>query len=95
MFYLAVIILMINIIISFTAGIYQGVKIKADAVSDGIINLSFAKIMMIIGVGLAILIPFVSLTFFLLHRGFKNLYGRYLVNLNETLQELDESVDAE
>ncbi|HAQ18741.1 MAG TPA: hypothetical protein DCR40_05820 [Prolixibacteraceae bacterium] len=84
---------MINIIISFTAGIYEGVKFKAEAAPDGIINLSFGKIMLIIGVGLAILIPLISLIFFLLHRGFSNLYGRYLVKLNETIQELDEIGD--
>lgn len=91
MFYMAVIILMINIIISFTAGIYQGVKFKADTAPEGIINLSFGKIMILIGVGLAVLIPLISLIFFLLHRGFNNLYGRYLSNLNETLRELEES----
>jgi hypothetical protein len=95
MFYLAVIILMINIIISFTAGIYQGVKFKTDTTSGEIIDLSFGKIMRIIAFGLAVLIPLVSLTFFLLHRGFRNLYGRYLIKLNETLQELDESESGE
>lgn len=91
MFYLAVIILIINIIISFTAGIYQGVKFKTDATSVEIVDLSIGKIIRIIGLGLAVLIPLISLTFFLLHRGFKSLYGRYLVKLNETLQELDEN----
>jgi len=91
MFYLVVIILIINIIISFTAGIYHGVKFKTDAANGEIIDLSFGKIMKIVAFGLAVLIPLISLTFFILHRGFKSLYGRYLVKLNETLQELDES----
>ena len=95
MFYLAVTILLINIVISFTAGIYQGVKFKADAISGGIENLSTSKIFIIIGVGLAILIPLIALIFFLLHKGFHNLYGRYLVKLNETLLELDESGNAD
>jgi len=94
MFYLAVIILMINIIISFTAGIYQGVKFKTDAAGGEMISLSFGKIIMIIGVSLAVLIPLISLIFFLLHKGFKNLYGRYLDKLNETLLELDETENA-
>ena len=95
MFYLAVIILLINIMVSFAAGIYQGVKFKADSMTGGIENLALSKILLIIGVGLAILIPIVALIFFLLHRGFNKLYGRYMISLAETLKELDESVNGE
>lgn len=91
MFYLAVVILLINMVVSFAAGLYQGIKFKADSVSGGIENLATSKILIIIGVGLAILIPLIALTFFLLHKGFSKLYGRYLINLDETLKELDES----
>ncbi len=92
MFYLAVIILLINIVISFAAGLYQGIKLKADLVSGGMENLATSKILIIIGIGLAILIPLVALTFFILRWGFNKLYGRYLIKLNETLLELDEPV---
>lgn len=91
LFYLAVVILLINMIVSFAAGLYQGVKYKVDSVSGGIENLATSKILIIIGVGLAILIPLIAVTFFILRWGFNRLYGRYLVRLNETLQELDES----
>lgn len=94
MFYLAVSILLINIAISFAAGVYQGVKLKVNS-TGGIENLAFSKIMVIIGVGLLFLIPIVLLTFFILRWGFNKLYGRYLVKLNETLQELDEHEEAE
>jgi len=95
MFYLAVIILIINIVISFSAGLYQGVKLKADTMNGGIENLPFAKVLLIIGVGLLVLIPMVALTFFILRWGFNKLYGRYMNKLNETLQELDESANIE
>jgi hypothetical protein len=95
MFYLAVVILLINMVVSFAAGLYQGVKVKADSAFGGMENLAASKILTIIVVGLAILIPFVALTFYLLRGGFNNLYGRYLVRLNETLQELDETGDFE
>ncbi len=95
MFYLAVIILLINMIVSFAAGIYQGVKYKADSVSGGIENIATSKILLIVGAGLAVLIPLILLTYFFLRWGFNKLYGRYLVRLNETLLELDESGNPE
>lgn len=95
MFYLAVVILMLNIIVSFTAGVYQGLKIKADSLNGEIGNLATSKILMVIGISLLIIIPIVALTFSLLHWGFNKLYGRYLIKLNETLQELDETGNAE
>jgi len=83
MFYLVVIILIINIIASFTAGVYQGLRL--------IENLTTAKIISAIGISLLIIIPLIAFSFFLLRWGFNKLYGRYLVSLDETLQELDES----
>jgi len=91
MFYLAVIMLMINIVVSFFAGFYQGI----NSLNGGIVTLTTAKILIIAGVGLAILILLISLTFFILHWGFNRLYGRYLIKLNETLQELDETMNVE
>ena len=91
MFYLAIIILLINICVSFTAGMYAGIKLTVGNAPGGMDNLSVTKIMTIIGIGLAILIPLATAIFFILHWGFNNLYGRYLVKLNDTLKELDES----
>ena len=91
LFYLAVIILLIHIIVSFAAGLYEGVKYSTGNASGGLENLSTSKIILIIGVGLAVLIPIIAGTFFLLRWGFNKLYGRYLVSLNETLKELDET----
>lgn len=94
MFYLAVIILLLNITVGFTAGLYEGIRYKADAMSGGIETLPVSKILSIIGIGLLILIPLVALTFFFLRWGFNKLYGKYLQSLNDTLNELDETETA-
>jgi len=91
LFYLAVIILLINIIVAFVTGYYLGIKYNASKMPGGIESFTISKIFLIIGVGLAFLIPLIAGTFFILHWGFNKLYGRYLVKLNETLKELDES----
>ncbi len=91
LFYLAVIILLINMIVSFAAGLYEGIKFSTGNISGGLENITTSKIFLIIGVGLAVLIPIIAGTFFILRWGFNKLYGRYLVSLNETLKELDET----
>jgi len=91
MFYLAVVILLINIMVSFIAGVYQGLKFKADSVSSGVINLTTSQTLKIVGISLLFIVPLIAGSFFVLRWGFNKLYGRYLVKLNETLQELDES----
>ena len=91
MFYLAVVIFMINIIVSFIAGVYQGLKFKADAVSGGIINMTTSQTLKIIGISLLIIVPMIAFSFYILRWGFNKLYGRYLIKLDETLLELDES----
>lgn len=95
MFYLAVIILLINICVSFTAGMYAGIKLSVGNLPGGMANLSTTKILSIIGIGLAFLIPIIAVVFFLLHWGFNKLYGRYMISLKKTLNELNEPVGAE
>ena len=95
MFYMAVIILMIDLGLSFLTPIYRGIKLSAGTVIGGISTLTTTKILTIIGLGLAVLITIIGITFLILHWGFKRLYGRYLVKLSETLTELDEPVNAE
>lgn len=91
MFHLAVIILIINMMVSFAAGLYLGIKYNASKFPNGLENISLSKIFVIIVVGLLFLIPMIAGTFFLLRWGFNRLYGRYLIKLNETLQELNEA----
>ena len=91
MFYLAVVVLLINMVVGFVAGFYEGLKIQADAVSGGIINLTTNQILKIVGINLMLIILIVAFLFFVLHWGFNRLYGKYLQSLSETLKELDES----
>lgn len=91
MFYLAVIILLIDVSLAFTAGLYQGIKYSVGNLPGGMANLSMQKILLIIGLGLAILIPVIAVLFFILRWGFNKLYGRYLIKLNKTMKELNES----
>ncbi len=91
MFYLAVIILLLNMVVGFAAGLYLGIKIKADAQNLEISNLDLSQILSAVGIGLLFLIPLIALMFFILRWGFNKLYGNYLQSLNDTLNELDES----
>jgi hypothetical protein len=95
MFYLAVIILLLNMVVGFAAGLYLGIKIKADNLHVAISNLDNSQVLSAIGIGLLILIPLIALLFFVLRWGFNKLYGRYLIRLNETLLELDETTEVE
>ncbi|MFY9152648.1 MAG: hypothetical protein WAO52_11570 [Prolixibacteraceae bacterium] len=90
MFYLAVIILLINIVLSFSAGLYLGIISNTVNFPNGFENLSVAKLFGIIGIGLAFLTPLVLFTFFILRWGFNKLYGRYMLQIQETIQELEE-----
>jgi len=95
MFYLAVVILLLNMIVSFSAGFYEGIKYPAKGVDGGIAHLEMSKILMLSGLGLLILAVMLGATFFVLRWGFNKLYGKYLQSLNDTLNELDESESAE
>jgi hypothetical protein len=95
MFYLAIAILFVNILVSYTAGVYQGIKFKTNEIGGDVLNITAGKILLIIGVSLLIIIPLIALVFFILRWGFNKLYGQYLNKLNETLQELEESEIAE
>lgn len=95
MFYLAVVILLLNITVGFTAGVYEGLKFTARNIPGGLESLPTSKILSVIGIGLAVLIPMIVITFMILRWGFNRLYGHYLVRLNDTLNELDESAIGE
>lgn len=95
MFYLAVVVLLLNMVVGFAAGLYEGLKIQADLVSGGIIDITTNKIFLIVGISLAVIIPMVAFSFLLLRWGFNKLYGKYLQSLENTLKELDESETAE
>jgi hypothetical protein len=95
MFYLALIILLLNIMVSFSAGLYQGIMLHSDSISGGTGTLSTSKIFIMIGAGLVVLVLLNALIFLFLRWGFNKLYGQYLIKISETLRELDESDHSE
>jgi hypothetical protein len=95
LFYMAVAILLINITIGFIAGYCIGIKINADNVHVAVSNLDTLKIISVIGIGLVFLALIVGFTFFVLHWGFKKLYGKYIESLQNMLEELREPKIAE
>jgi hypothetical protein len=91
MFYLAVVILLLNMAANFVAGYYEGLKIIAASSSVSVSNLSTLQIWKLVGIGILYLAPVIIVPYFFLRWGFNKLYGRYLQSLNDTLKELDES----
>jgi hypothetical protein len=91
MFYLAVIFLLINMVVGFIAGFYEGIKYTAHSTGGTIGNLPTSKIITVAVVGLLLLTALLGVTFYILRWGFNKLYGKYLQSIKETLKELDES----
>lgn len=86
MFYFAVVAFLTNILISFIAGVFQGIELggKSEVVSAN-------AILKIVGMSALILIPLIAGSFLVLRWGFNRLYGQYLSKISDTLRELDES----
>ena len=95
MFYLAVVVFLLNMMVGFAAGFYEGLKIQADAINGGIINLTTNQTLKIVGISLLAIIVVNAFLFFVFRWGFNKLYGQYLKKLDETLEELDESENIE
>lgn len=95
LFYMAVVILLLNFFASFIAGYYEGLKIIAASRNISISNLDTFQIWKSVGAGILFLIPLIIIPFFALRWGFNKLYGKYLQSIRETLKELDESEAAE
>jgi len=95
MYYLAVVMFLLNMIVGFVAGFYEGIKFIATSRNVAVSNLDASQIWKSIGIGVLIIVPFITLLFFFLRWGFNKLYGKYLRSINETLDELNESEAAE
>ncbi len=91
LFYLAVVMFLLNMIVVFSAGLYDGLKIQADSGNISVWQLVSLQLWKLVGIGILILIPLITFLFFILRWGFNKLYGKYLQSLRETLKELDES----
>lgn len=90
MFFFAVVVFLTNILISFIAGVFQGIVLGGNG--EGI---SINAILRLIGLSVLILIPLIAGLFLILRWGFNRLYGQYLAKISDMLRELDESGSAE
>jgi hypothetical protein len=95
LFYLAVAMFLLNLVVVFSAGLYDGLKIQADSGNISVWQLVSFQIWKLIGIGLLILVPLITFLFFFLRWGFNKLYGNYLQSIRETIKELDESETTE
>jgi hypothetical protein len=95
LYYLAVIMLLLNMVVNLSAGIYEGLKNTATSQNVSILNLDASQIWKSIALGIAMLVPFITFLYLVLRWGFNKLYGKYLQSLNATLNELDEAETAE
>ncbi len=91
LFYLALGILLLIMSISFVAGLYSGVDLKAHELGSTLTDVSSSPEMIkTIVVGLLIFLVFIAALFALFSWGFRKLYGNYIFKLKETLNELNE-----
>ena len=91
LFYVALAILLLVLSVNFVTGLFGGVEMKADELGANMFDLGSSPQMIgTIILGMMILLAFISGLFFLFHWGFRKLYGNYISELKETLQELDE-----
>jgi len=91
LFYMAILLLLFVLSVSFVTGLLGGVELKADELGATISDL-FSSPVIIHRViwGIVILVIFISSLFFLFRWGFRKLYGNYISKLKDTLNELDE-----
>lgn len=90
MFYIILIIILLNITFAFSTGFISGFNSQTVAQQLNISNISFFK-WMIIGFSFLLTLGIViSIYYFLFHLFFNRLYGKYLKQLKNTLKEFDE-----
>lgn len=91
LFYLALVILLFVLSVSFITGLVVGVELKAVELGANIVDLSSSPPMVkTIVLGIALLLAFITGFFILFRWGYRKLYGNYMAELKKTLQELDE-----
>ena len=88
LFYFTLVIVLLLIGITFTAGMYMGIEYNMQEME---MELSTGKVLLMIGLGLAALSFFLWVFYSIYKWIFNRLYGRYLVQLEDTLKELNET----
>ena len=91
LFFMAFVILLFVLSVSFITGLFVGIELKAVEIGSNVIDLSSSPPMVrTILLGIVFLLAFITGFFILFRWGFRKLYGNYISKLKETLQELDE-----
>ncbi|MCW0483621.1 hypothetical protein [Gaoshiqia sediminis] len=90
LFYLALGILLLVFSVGFITGMFFGVEIAAHRQGVAVEDLNQAQMTRQMVFGLLILLSIITGLFFLFRMGFRKLYGKYILQLEETLNELEE-----
>jgi uncharacterized membrane protein len=90
LFYLALLILTISMILQFVSGLFSGVHEGLEQSEILMADVPFGKWLLVAVVGLIVLIVTVGGIYFLLRWGFHRLYGNYISKLKQNLRELNE-----
>jgi len=90
LFYWALGILLLVNCINFFTGLLTGIELAASRYRVAIEDLDRSQLLQKTAAGMVILVILIVLLFFFFRWGFRKLYGRYLTQLEETLNELEE-----
>ena len=90
LFNMALGILLIVLSISYITGMFIGIEDAAIRQGVSIDELNQSQIIKHLGSGLLLLISTIIILFFFFRWGFRKLYGKYISQLEATLQELEE-----
>lgn len=91
LFYLGLGILLITFTVSYITGMFAGIELSAYKQGVSIYELNRNQAFQLLATGLLVIISIVIVLFFLLRWIFRRLYGRYIIQLKETLNELEEA----
>lgn len=93
LFYLALVIFMVAIGLTFVSGMYYGEKLKLEDSGAQFADIDKQQLVLIIVIGILVLSVIVGGIFLFLRWGFRRLYGNYISKLKTTLGELEELGD--
>lgn len=87
-FYLALIVFLVGQIASFILGIWAGNKVKPYSGRMDLNSILLAGLVVLI-----VMSSLIAFVFYLFHKGFNSLYGKYRQQLIATLNELEETTE--
>lgn len=90
LFYLALIIFSISMVLQFVSGVFSGMHAGLEQSEILLADIPFKKLLFIIGAGGSVLFILVGGIYLILRWGFRRLYGNYISKLKQNLKELNE-----